>query len=94
MKNAFSIGMRNPQLSEGLNFDLKSCLKPNLDIIQFFERVVCDERYNELQCEFQSGQKLPTFKWESSPLLQQVAQSHTPLIFYIFQKEYDLYHVA
>ena len=24
MKNAFSIGMRNPQLSEGLNFDLKT----------------------------------------------------------------------
>ena len=97
MKNAFSIGMRSTQLSESLNSDLKSCLKPDLDIIQFFkhfERVICDKRYNELQCEFQSRQKLPRVRWENSPLLQQAAQIYTPLIFDIFQKEYDLYHAA
>ena len=57
MKSAFTIGMRSTQLSKSLNADLKTCLKPNLDIFQFFnhfDRVVNDKRYNELQCEYES----------------------------------------
>ncbi|XP_061344513.1 protein FAR1-RELATED SEQUENCE 5-like [Gastrolobium bilobum] len=75
MKNTSTIGMQSTQLSESFNADLKTCMKPDLDIIQFFkhfERVVSDKRYNELQCEFESRQKVPRLKMENSPLLQQV----------------------
>lgn len=37
MKNATTIGMRSTQLRESFNADLKTCLKPDLDIIQFFK---------------------------------------------------------
>ena len=97
MKNVVTIGMRSTQLSESFNADLKSYLKPDLDIIQFFkhfDRVVNDKRYNELQCEFESRQKLPRLKMEHSPLLQQAAQTYTLPMFDLFQKEYDKYSAA
>ncbi|KAL1341499.1 hypothetical protein AAHE18_09G091000 [Arachis hypogaea] len=97
MNNAFTIGMRSTQLSESLNADLKNCMKPNLNIIQFFnhfERVVNDKRYNELQGEFQSRQKLPRLKMVSSPLLQQVSEVYTLPLFNLFQEEYDKYSAA
>ena len=75
MKNALTIGMLSTQLIESLNTDLKTCLKPNLDIFQLFnhfDRVVSDKRYNELQCKYESRQKLLRLKMENSPLLQQV----------------------
>ncbi|XP_061340233.1 protein FAR-RED IMPAIRED RESPONSE 1-like [Gastrolobium bilobum] len=94
MKNTFTIGMQSTQFSESFNADLKTCMKPDLDIIQFFkhfERVVSDKRYNELQCEFESRRKVPRLKMENSPLLQQVAQIYTLPLSDIFQKEYDKY---
>jgi len=36
MKNAFTIGMRSTQLSESSNLDIKSSIRPNLIINQFF----------------------------------------------------------
>ncbi|KAK2437056.1 protein FAR1-RELATED SEQUENCE [Trifolium repens] len=97
MKNTMTIGMRSTQLSESVNADLKTFLKPDLDIIQFFthfDRVVSDKRYNELHREFESRQKLPRLKMEHSPLLQQVSQTYTLPIFDLFQKEYDKYSAA
>ena len=61
--------MLSKQLSESLNVDFKGCMKPHLDVIQFFkhfERVVGDLRYKELQCEFESKQKAPRLKLENS----------------------------
>ncbi|XLT60258.1 hypothetical protein HN873_052862 [Arachis hypogaea] len=97
MNNAFTIGIRSTQLSDSLNADLKNCMKLNLNIIQFFkhfERVVNDKRYNELQGEFQSRQKLPKLKMVSSSLLQQVSQVYTLSLFDLFQEEYDKYSAA
>ena len=56
MKKAFTLWMRTTQFSESLNLDLKSCMKPDVDIIQFFkhfERIVEEKRYNELKCEYE-----------------------------------------
>ncbi|XP_073304612.1 protein FAR-RED ELONGATED HYPOCOTYL 3-like [Primulina huaijiensis] len=36
-KKAFTLGMRSTQLSESINFDIKMCIKPDLDIMQFFK---------------------------------------------------------
>ena len=37
MKNEFTLGIRNTQLSESLNGDLKDYLKSDLDVAEFFE---------------------------------------------------------
>ncbi|XP_073045600.1 protein FAR1-RELATED SEQUENCE 5-like [Primulina eburnea] len=52
MKKAFTLGMRSTQLSESINSDIKICMKPDLDIMQFFkhfEQVLKNKRYNELR---------------------------------------------
>jgi hypothetical protein len=49
MKGVFTLGMRNTQLSESLNSDLKQHFKSDFDIIQFlkyFERIVEYKRNN------------------------------------------------
>ena len=38
MKYAFTLGMRNTQLSESINSNIKSCTRPNLNINQFFKQ--------------------------------------------------------
>lgn len=46
MKNVMTIGIRNTQLSENFNACLKTCLKIDMVIIQFFkhfDRVVNDK---------------------------------------------------
>ena len=94
MKKAFTLGMRSTQLSESLNSDFKSCMKPDVDIIQFFkhfERIVEEKRYNELKCEYEHRHKLPRLMCSHSPMLKQVAQVYTLPIFDLFQKEFDLF---
>ncbi|XP_073119691.1 protein FAR1-RELATED SEQUENCE 5-like [Henckelia pumila] len=97
MKNAFTLGMRSTQLSESVNSDMKSCMTPDLDIMQFFkhfERVLEDKRYNELRCEFEARQKLPRLKLESSPMLRQLSEIYTPTVFHLFQMEFVLFAAA
>lgn len=65
MKKAFTLGMRNTQLSESVNSDIKICIKPDLDIMHFFkhfEQVLENKRYNELMCEFETRHKLSRLK--------------------------------
>ncbi|KAF7811845.1 protein FAR1-RELATED SEQUENCE 5-like [Senna tora] len=97
MKRALTLGMQSTKHSESLNADFKRCLKPNIDIIQFFkhfERVVEDKRYNELKCEFELRQKLPRLKCAFSPMLKQVVEVYTPTIFDIFQEQFDMFHAC
>ncbi|KAF7824330.1 protein FAR1-RELATED SEQUENCE 5-like [Senna tora] len=94
MKKVFTLGMRSTQLSESLNADVKRCLNPDVDIIQFFkhfERVVEDKRYNEWKCEFEAREKLPRLRCPSSPMLQQLAEVYTPIILDMFQDQFDLF---
>ncbi|XP_054791573.1 protein FAR1-RELATED SEQUENCE 5-like [Prosopis cineraria] len=93
MKYSKTLGMRSTQLSESINSFIKSCTNPELNISQFFnvfEQVVVDKRYNELQSDFNSRQKLPRLILKSSSMLQQLSQVYTPPIFDLFQHEYDL----
>ena len=60
MKAVFTLGMRNTQLSESLNSDLKRHFKSDFDIIRFlkhFERVVEYKIKKELESEFESRKK-------------------------------------
>ncbi|KAL8501471.1 hypothetical protein ACS0TY_020848 [Phlomoides rotata] len=97
MKYACTLGIRSTQLSESVNSDIKSCMNPHLNIEQFFkhfEQVLEDKRYNELRCEFETRQKLPRLKLESSPMLRQLSEIYTPTIFHLFQTEFDLFAAA
>ncbi|XP_073027865.1 protein FAR1-RELATED SEQUENCE 5-like isoform X2 [Primulina eburnea] len=97
LNKAFTLGMRSTQLSESVNSDVKSCMKPDLDIMQFFkhfEQVLEEKRYNELRCEFETRQKLPRLKLESSPMLRQLSEIYTLTIFHLFQVEFVLFAAA
>ncbi|KAG6392657.1 hypothetical protein SASPL_146881 [Salvia splendens] len=97
MNNAFTLGMRSTQLSESVNSSIKNCMKPNLNIEQFFknfEQVVEEKRYNKLKCDFEACQKLPRLRLENSPMLQQLSNIYTPSIFDLFQKEFLLFDAA
>jgi zinc finger SWIM domain-containing protein 3 len=92
VKNAFTLGMGSTQLNESLNGDLKLYLKSDFDVVRFFQhfdRVVEQKRHKELKAEFNARQKLPTLSLKNSPMLKQAAQTYTPVIFKIFQDEYD-----
>ncbi|XP_054784021.1 protein FAR-RED IMPAIRED RESPONSE 1-like [Prosopis cineraria] len=53
-------------------------------------KLLWNKRYNELQSDFNSRQKLPRLILKSSSMLQQLSQVYTPSIFDLFQHEYDL----
>nr|KYP48164.1 Protein FAR1-RELATED SEQUENCE 5 [Cajanus cajan] len=94
MKEIFTLGMRSTQLSESLNSNFKSCMNPNVDIIQFFkhfERVVEEKRYNELTYEYESLHKLAMLRYELSPILIQMAKVYTHIVFDLFQNEFKLF---
>ncbi|EEC68884.1 hypothetical protein OsI_37524 [Oryza sativa Indica Group] len=57
MKNAYTLGMRSTQLSEGLNSDLKEYLNCELNIVRFFhhfDRVVQGKRDKEIKSDLAS----------------------------------------
>ncbi|XP_042486538.1 protein FAR1-RELATED SEQUENCE 5-like [Macadamia integrifolia] len=92
MKNTFTIGIRSTQLSESLNSDLKDYLKSTLDVVQFFkhfERVLNQKRGNELKAEFDARNKMPRLANSMSIVQKQVGELYTPVIFQLFQEEYN-----
>ncbi|XP_027351036.1 protein FAR1-RELATED SEQUENCE 5-like [Abrus precatorius] len=91
LKDCLTHGMRSTQLSESLNSDFKACMRPGVDIKQFFEhfeRVVEDKRYNELKCEYDSRHKLAMLRYEISPILIQMAKVYTNVVYNLFQQEF------
>ncbi|XP_028124371.1 protein FAR1-RELATED SEQUENCE 5-like [Camellia sinensis] len=92
MKWVFTGGMRSTQLSESLNGTLRGYLKGDHNIVQFFthfNRIVVDERYEEISTIYDSRQKLQIMKLKKSPILIQVASLYTPPIFDLFDCELD-----
>ena len=82
--------MKTTQLSESFNADLNDCLYTDLNIEEFFtyfERVVNQKRYKELDAKYNSRHKFPRLKFKSFPMLDQVATVYTPTLFNIFQTE-------
>lgn len=67
MNKAFTFGMQSTQVSEILIAHFKSCMKPNVDIMQFFkhfEWVVDEKRGSELGCDYESLHKFARLKYE------------------------------
>ncbi|XP_042478523.1 protein FAR1-RELATED SEQUENCE 5-like isoform X1 [Macadamia integrifolia] len=96
MKRICTVGMRNTQLCESFNSDLRNFLKSDSDLIEFFkhfEKKVSLKRYKELESEYESRQKLPKLKMKA-PMLIQAGEIYTPIIFEEFQKEYEEYQGA
>ena len=94
MKEAFTLDIRSTQLSESLNSSFKACMKPGINIIQFFkhfERVDAEKRYNESRCEYESRHKLPRIRYGHSPILRQLAEVYTHIVFDLFHHEFDLF---
>lgn len=84
MKETLTLGMRSTQISESLNAHFKSCMKPNVDILQFFkhfERVVEEKRGNESRCEYESSHKPTRLIYEMSPILIQMGKVYTHTLY-------------
>ena len=84
--------MKTTQLSESFNADLNDCLYTDLNIEEFFtyfERVVNQKRYKELDAKYNSRHKFPRLKLQRSPILNQVATMYTPTLFDLFQTEVE-----
>ncbi|KAJ4952420.1 hypothetical protein NE237_029252 [Protea cynaroides] len=93
MKKTLTIGMKDIQLSESLNEDLKDYLRSSLDVVQFlkhFERVVNNKRESELKTEFDARNKLPRNMFPKCPLMKQAEEIYTPLIFEKLHEEYAM----
>ncbi|XP_039687053.1 protein FAR1-RELATED SEQUENCE 5-like [Medicago truncatula] len=68
MKGVLTLGMRSTQVSESLNAHFKSCMKPNVNILEFFnhfEIVVEEKRAKELSCVYESSHKLARHESDS-----------------------------
>ncbi|GAU38767.1 hypothetical protein TSUD_64980 [Trifolium subterraneum] len=94
MKESLTLGMRSTQISESVNAHFKSCMKPNVDIVQFFkhfEQVIEEKRAKELHHEYESSHKLPRLIYELSPILVQMGKVYTHTVFELFQNEFKLF---
>ncbi|KAI8557212.1 hypothetical protein RHMOL_Rhmol05G0319000 [Rhododendron molle] len=93
MKWSFSAGMRSTQVSESLNAKLKKHLKSDLNIVDFFthfNKVVIEKRIKERNATFDSREKLPKMKFQSSPMLAQASKLYTPKVFELFHAQFDV----
>ncbi|KAJ4756709.1 FAR1-related sequence 1 [Rhynchospora pubera] len=91
VKWVFRGGMTSTQSNDQFHNELKEYLKNDADITTFFrhyERVVNNRRYKELEGEFSARLKLPYFKIKA-PILAQVSEIYTYIIFQLFQEEYE-----
>ena len=94
MKEVLTLGMRSTQVSESLNAQFKSCMKPNVNILEFFnhfEIVVEEKRAKELSCVYESSHKLARLAYETAPILIQMGKIYTHIIFDLFQDEFKLF---
>jgi len=91
MRDVFSLGVRSAQLSESFNNALKNHLKSGFDIIRFlkhFERTAQEKRDKELQYEFEARKNIPR-RQICTPMLLQVSEVYTPIIFEALQGQYE-----
>jgi hypothetical protein len=90
MRNVFTLGMRNTQLSETLNRQLKDYLHANFNVLRFFEyfeSVVQAKRHKEISSEYDSRDKSPKIKMKT-PMLMQASRLYTQPLFEAFQIVY------
>lgn len=93
MKWSFNAGMRSTQLSESLNAQIKRHLKcdNNLGLFfTFFDHVVLEKRYKEIQAKFDSREKMVKINFLNCPMLRHAAKFYTPHLFDLFHKQFDI----
>ena len=94
MKHYTTLSMRNTQISESVDANIKSITNPSVSIREFFkslERVVGDKRYNEMKCEYEAREKKPRLIVQSLPILRQVTQIYIASVLELFQEQLDLF---
>ena len=75
--------------NKSMNNELKGYITVKYDILTFFEhfeRLVEDERYEEVKCDFKATQSTPKLKSDLR-ILRHAARIYTPAIFKIFQEQ-------
>ncbi|XP_062005795.1 protein FAR1-RELATED SEQUENCE 5-like [Rosa rugosa] len=93
-RHTFTADMKSTQRSECMNNVLKKYLKPEHNLLRFFEhyeRVLADQRYQELIAEYKMIQTTPVLA-VSAHMLQHGADVYTPEVFLLFQKEFVRIH--
>ncbi|XP_040364377.1 protein FAR1-RELATED SEQUENCE 5-like [Rosa chinensis] len=93
-RHTFTADMKSTQRSECMNNVLKKYLKPEHNLLRFFEhyeRVLADRRYQELIAEYKMIQTT-LFLAVSAHMLQHGAEVYTPEVFLLFQKEFVRIH--
>ncbi|KAK3218579.1 hypothetical protein Dsin_012549 [Dipteronia sinensis] len=90
VRHEWSAGMNTTQLSESFNASLKDYLKSDLNIAQFFiyfERVVNDKHYKELEAEYDLCCRLVDIKVHVK-MLTQAREFYTKAIFEEFKVKF------
>ncbi|KAL6572221.1 hypothetical protein OROMI_013179 [Orobanche minor] len=93
-RDTFTADMKSTQRSEGMNNVLKKYLKPEHNLLRFFEhyeRVLSDRRYEELCADFKMIDTTPVLAI-SAHMLEHGAEVYTPEVFLLFQKEFVRIH--
>ncbi|XP_004301415.1 PREDICTED: protein FAR1-RELATED SEQUENCE 5-like [Fragaria vesca subsp. vesca] len=88
---AWSAGMHNTQLSESFNASLKSYVKSDYDVVEFFkhfDRLLNDKWYKELEAEYALCYKLPSVAIFTSMVIK-AGNTYTKAIFDEFQIQYE-----
>lgn len=92
-KHVFSADLETVLLSEDSITSLKKYLKHESHVHQFlkyFGRAVNDLRYKELEANYDMGQYMPRLIGDAI-MLKQAREVYTPVIFKMFQQEYENY---
>ncbi|XP_072977790.1 protein FAR1-RELATED SEQUENCE 5-like [Typha angustifolia] len=91
-REIFCADMKSTLQGENLSNVLKKYLNPQIDLLTFFkyyERLVDEHRYAELQADFHASQSFP--RVPPSKMLKQAANLYTPAIFEIFRREFEVF---
>ncbi|KAG6429521.1 hypothetical protein SASPL_107573 [Salvia splendens] len=90
-RNTLFVDRNGTLLVELLSYKLRSCLSPDIDVLQFFkhfENVVNEQRYRELESTLDMGSHAPVLMGNAI-LLKHPSETYTPKAFEVFQREYE-----
>ncbi|KAG6425688.1 hypothetical protein SASPL_116134 [Salvia splendens] len=90
-RNTFFVERNGTHLVELLSDKLRSCLGPDIDVLQFFKHfknVVNEQRYRELESTLDMGRHAPVLM-ANAILLKHPSETYTPKAFEVFQREYE-----
>lgn len=90
-RNTFFVDMNGKHVGESLSDNLRNCLNPEINVLQFFkhfESMVNEQRYKELEASYDMGRCAPRLMGNVI-LLKHASEKYTPKAFEAFQREYE-----